>query len=365
MRRTGRAVILAAAMAMALGIFGMASHEHAGSKATVSQRSDAREDAAPEIGGADEPKVYKVGIVQYVDDASLNQIVKAISKELDQKGAALGVTFAYEAYTFNGQADQTILAQIGAELIADEVDIIIPVATPAAVVMQTVTEEHEIPIVFSAVSDPVGAGLLADMDAPGGRITGTSDAIDTKHIFELMLAAEPEIGKVGFLYDKGQASSIGAIKEAKEYCRAKGIAYVEKTGTNTSEISAAADALVAESVDAVFTPQDNTVMAAELAIFEKFVGAGIPHYTGADSFARNGAFCGSGVNYTELGTQTADMAVEILVNGKEPTQMPVQTPESGIVTVNTETARAVGIDPAIFADRCKELRETVTAEEFE
>ena len=140
---------------------------------------------------------------------------------------------------------------------------------------------------------------------------------------------------------------------------------MEKTGTNTSEISAAADALVAERVDAVFTPQDNTVMAAELAIFEKFVEAGIPHYTGADSFARNGAFCGSGVNYAELGTQTADMAVQILVNGKEPAKMPVQTPESGIVTVNTETARAVGIDPAIFADRCKELRETVTAEEFE
>ena len=175
------------------------------------------------------------------------------------------------------------MAQIGAELIADEVDIIIPVATPAAVVMQTVTEESEIPIVFSAVSDPVDAGLLADMDAPGGSYHGTSDAIDTRHIFELMLAAEPEIAKVGFLYDKGQASSIGAIKEAKEYCRAKGIAYVEKTGTNTSEISAAADALVAESVDAVFTPQDNTVMTAELAIFEKFVEAGIPHYTGADS----------------------------------------------------------------------------------
>ena len=141
MRRIGRTVILAAAMAMALGIFGMASHEHAGSKATVSKRSDATEDAVSKSGGADKPKVYKVGIVQYVDDASLNQIVKAISKELDQKGAVLGVTFAYEAYTFNGQADQSILAQIGAELIADEVDIIIPVASPAAVVMQTVTEE--------------------------------------------------------------------------------------------------------------------------------------------------------------------------------------------------------------------------------
>ena len=184
-------------------------------------------------------------------------------------------------------------------------------------------------------------------------------------IFDLMLAANPDTAKVGLLYDKSQASSLGAIEDAKAYCDEKGIAYVEKTGTTSAEVQAAADALVAEGVDAVFTPQDNTVMTAELAIFEKFIDAGIPHYTGADSFALNGAFCGYGVNYEELGTKTADMAVDILVNGADPAATPIETLERGIVTVNTETAEALGLDYSMFKDMCSEVIETVTAEEFE
>lgn len=315
--------------------------------------------------GTSNDTVYKVGIVQYVDDASLNQIEKAIQAELDAKGVEYGVTFDYQDYTFNGQADQSILMQIAADLIADEVDIIIPIATPTAVVMQSATEENQIPIVFSAVSDPVGAGLVATNEAPGANITGTSDAIDTDAIMNLIVTANPDTAKIGLLYDKSQASSLGSIEDAKAYCEANNIAYVEKTGTTVAEIQAAADALVAEGVDAVFTPQDNTVMTAELAIFEKFTEAGIPHYTGADSFALNGAFLGFGVNYENLGTKTADMAVEILVNGAKPAEMAVQTLADGIITVNTETAEAVGIDYSVFKDLCSELIETVTAEEFE
>lgn len=316
-------------------------------------------------GKAADGTTYKVGIVQYVDDASLNQIEKAIEAQLDAKGAELGVTFNYADYTFNGQADQSILTQIAADLIADEVDIIIPIATPAAVVMQSATEEKQIPIVFSAVSDPAGAGLVASNDAPGANITGTSDAIDTDAIFDLILAANPDTAKVGLLYDKSQASSLGSIEDAKAYCEANNIAYVEKTGTTTGEIQAAADALVAEAVDAVFTPQDNTVMTAELAIFEKFTEAGIPHYTGADSFALNGAFLGYGVNYTNLGTATANMVVEILVKDADTATMAVQTLADGIITVNTETAEAIGLDYSIFKNMGSELVEIVTAEEFE
>ena len=329
-----------------------------GSGTTVELTNEAGGDAQAEIQKAEadqtaaEGTVYKVGIVQYVDDASLNQIEKAIEAELTAKGAELGVTFDYADYTFNGQADQSILTQIAADLVADDVDLIIPIATPTAVVMQSATEENQIPVVFSAVSDPVGAGLAADVNAPGSNITGT-------------LAANPDTAKVGLLYDKSQASSLGAIEDAKAYCDEKGIAYVEKTGTTSAEVQAAADALVAEGVDAVFTPQDNTVMTAELSIFEKFIDAGIPHYTGADSFALNGAFCGYGVNYEELGTKTADMAVDILVNGADPAATPIETLERGIVTVNTETAEALGLDYSMFKDMCSEVIETVTAEEFE
>lgn len=314
--------------------------------------------------------VYKVGIVQYVDDASLNQIEKAIEAELDVKGAELGVTFDYANYTHNGQADSTVLNQIAADLIADDVDVIIPIATPAAMVIQNATADVAtadggmIPVVFSAVSDPVGAGLVASNEAPGANITGTSDAIDTEGIMKLIVTANPDTDKIGLLYDKSQPSSAGSIEDAMAYCDANGIAYVEKTGTTTAEVQAAADSLVAEGVDAIFTPQDNTIMTAELAIFEKFTEAGIPHYTGADSFALNGAFCGYGVNYENLGTATADMVVEILINGAEPAMTAVKTLEDGIVTVNTETAEAIGLDYTVLKELGSELVEITTAAEF-
>jgi putative ABC transport system substrate-binding protein len=232
-------------------------------------------------------------------------------------------------------------------------------------IMQAATEDNQIPVVFSAVTDPVGAGLVADANAPGGNITGTSDAIDTEAILKLILTANPDAKKIGLLYDRSQDSSLGSIADAIAFCEANDLEYVEKTGTNSGEIQAAADSLVAEGVDAVFTPQDNTVMTAELAIFEKFTEAGIPHYTGADSFALNGAFLGYGVNYTNLGTITADMAVEILVNGTSPETMAVETLADGIITVNTETAEAVGIDISVFQGLGSEVIETTTAKEFE
>ncbi len=309
--------------------------------------------------------VYKVGIVQYVDDASLNQIEKAIEAELDAKSAELGVTFEYEDYTYNGQADSSALNQIATDLMAEQVDVVIPIATPAAMIMQNAAEDSQMPIVFSAVSDPVEAGLVADLEAPGANITGTSDALNTAAVMELILAEDPDIQKLGLLYDKSQNSSKNPIAEAIAFCEENGIAYVEKTGTTNAELSTAADVLVAEGVDAVFTPTDNTVMTAELAIFEKFMEAGIPHYAGADSFALNGAFLGYGVNYEELGTVTADMAVEILTEGKDPAEMPVRTLDNGIATVNTEIAEAIGLDYAKLESLCAELKEVTTAEEFE
>lgn len=327
---------------------------------TVSVAETGQDVAAPTDGA-----VYKVGIVQFVDDASLNQIEAAIEKELDAKAAELGVTFDYGDYTYNGQADSTVLNQIASELIASEVDVIVPIATPAAMIMQNATEENQIPVVFSAVSDPAGAGLVADMNAPGSNITGTSDALNTEAVMDLIFAADPDIKTVGLLYNKSEDSSKAPIEAARAYCEAKGVEVIEKTGTTNDEISLAADALIAGGAEAVFTPTDNSVMTAELAIYEKFIEAGVPHYGGADSFALNGAFLGYGVNYEELGTATADMVVDVLVNGADPATTAVVTLDNGIATVNTETAGAIGLEYGMFADMCTELKEIVTAKEFE
>lgn len=312
--------------------------------------------------GNDGARTYKIAIVKYVDDASLNQIEDAIEAQLKAKEKELGVKF--EIIKYNGQADGAVLNQIAADVLAEEVDAVVPIATPAAVLLQAATEDTDIPVIFSAVSNPVEDGLVADAEKPGANVTGTSDGIDTEAIFKLMLVQNPDLKKVGLLYDQGQSSSLVSIKDAEKFCKANNIEVVKKTGTNVGEIQTAADALVAAEVDAIFTPQDNTVMTAELAIYEKFTDAKIPHYTGADSFALNGAFMGYGVNYENLGTLTADMVVDIVVNGADPAATPVKKLEEGILTVNTDTAKALGIDFSIFKDYCDELKEIQTGQEF-
>ena len=311
---------------------------------------------------------YKVGIVQYVDDASLNQITENIEKELDAKGEELGVTFNYADYFSNAQADSSVLNQISTDLLADQVDVIVAIATPVAMVMQSATEDTDIPVIFSAVSDPVGAGLVESMDAPGGNITGTSDALDTATIMNLMLAANPDLKKVGLLYDTAQDSSQNAIQDAIAFCEENGIEYEEKTGSTTDDVILAAQSLIADGVEAVFTPTDNTIMTAELSIYELFNDAKIPHYTGADSFALNGAFCGYGVDYANLGVATADMVAEVLTGDADVAATPVETFDNGIATVNTDTCEAIGFDldtiKEAFSDYCTDFVEIQTAESF-
>ncbi len=309
---------------------------------------------------------YKVGICNYVDDASLNQIVENIQTQLAALGEEKDISFVISYDNCN--ADSTVMEQIISNFIANDVDLMVAVATPVAIRMQTMTEVNEIPVVFAAVSDPVSVGLVESLEEPGANITGTSDYLDTDAILQLILAANPEITKIGLLYDLGQDSSTTPIANAKAFLEENGIAYVEKTGTTTDEVSLAVDALIAEGVEAIFTPTDNTIMTAELAIYETLVEAGIPHYTGADSFALNGAFLGYGVDYANLGVETANMIYEILVEGSDPATTPVMTFDNGTATINTEVCEALGYDfdeiEALFAPLCTMVQSIVTAESF-
>lgn len=306
---------------------------------------------------------YKVGIVNYVDHASLNQIVSSLENRLDELAQEKGVAFDYAGYESNAQGDQSNLNQIGADLVADQVDVIVAVATPTAATMLAAVEDTDIPVVYSAVTDPAAAGFDGEPN-----ITGTSDALNTQAIMDLILALNPELDQLGLLYDLSQDSSKQAIADAKAFCDAKGIRYIEKNGTTTAEVQMAAEALIAAGVKAVFTPTDNTIMTAELSIYEPFIQAGVQHYTGADSFALNGALVGYGVDYVQLGEATAEMVVQLLCDGKTPADLPYQTFDSGIATVNVETCAALGLDletvKEAFAPYCTEILEVNTAEEF-
>lgn len=312
-------------------------------------------------------KTVKVGICNYVDDASLNQIVENIQARLKEIGDEKGV--AFDASYDNCNADANLLTQIISNFIADDVDIMIGVATPVAMAMQAATEDNGIPVVFAAVSDPVGAGLVESMEAPGSNVTGTSDYLDTAAVMQLITAADPDVKNIALLYDIGQDSSTAAIAHAKEYLDANGIAYGEYTGTTVDEVTLAVQALIADGVDAVFTPTDNTIMKSELSIYEMLQEAGIPHYTGADSFALNGAFLGYGVDYAALGVETANMAASIALDGAKPAETAVKTFDNGCATINTETCEKLGFNYdeicKAFEPFCTKIQSIVTAESFD
>ena len=316
---------------------------------------------------AEAEKTYKIGICNFVDDASLNQIIANIRARLTEIEQERNVKF--DIMEDNCNLDGSVLEQIIANFMASDVQLMVGVATPVAMAMQGKTEDIGMPIVFAAVSDPVGAGLVETLDAPGGNLTGTSDYLDTNSVFNLIFALKPDAKKIALLYNPSEDASTAPIEAAKAILDEKGVSYKEYSGANVSEVMLAADAIVADEMDAVFTPTDNTIMASELSIYETLAQAGIPHFTGADSFALNGAFLGYGVDYANLGRETGDMVAEILLDGAAPASTPVKTFDNGTATVNTETCEMLGLKyedgEALFAPYCTKVQSIVTGESLD
>ena len=313
---------------------------------------------------AAEEKTFKIGICNYVDHASLNQIVENLQARLEEISTEKNVRFDVRYQNCN--ADANLMNQIIADFA--DVDLMVGVATPVAMAMQAATEDSGIPVVFAAVSDPLAVGLVESLVAPGANVTGTSDFLNSNAVLNLIFALNPGAKKVALLYDLGQDASATPVAAARKFLEEKGVSYREYNGTNTVEVQQAAESIVADGMDAVFTPTDNTIMSAELAIAETLMEAKIPHYTGADSFALNGAFLGYGVDYASLGRETADMVAEILVDGRKPAEVPVKMFDNGTATVNNEVLSALGLTfdqvSGLFAPYCTRIVPIDTAEEF-
>ena len=295
------------------------------------------------LPSASKKDVKKYVIVKQLDHASIDEIAVAIENELKE----LDETAEVEIYS--GQNDQSTLMQIGKQAVTDGADVIIPIGTLAAQTMVVASEDTEIPIVYATISDPEAASLTG-ID----RVTGTSDVLNTKQFVDMMLKQNPDLKTVGLLYSNSEANSQKPIAEVKKILDEKKIKYVEATANTSQEVIAAASSLIASKVDAVFTPTDNVIMSSELAIYEAFMNANIPHYAGADSFVRSGAFATCGVNYTDAGIKTAKLAYEVLQPGFKKTEDFI-TLDGGIITVNTEVAEKLGVNPDIFADFGKVL----------
>lgn len=285
-------------------------------------------------------EVKKIGIVQYVEHPSLDTIRESIIEGLAQSGYVEGenISIVYQ----NAQADSSNLNSIASQFVGEKVDVIIAIATPAAQAMAAATSD--IPIVFSAVTDPVGAKLVDNLEKPSGNVTGTSDAIPVNEVFELCKELSPDVKTFGFLYTASEVNSQSVIEEAKTLAKDYGFEFVESTITNSSELQQAAE-ILAEKVDAIYTPIDNGIASAMPILSGVGKAAGIPVYVGADSMVADGGYATVGIRYEDLGIKTAEMAAELLV-GKRIEELPVTTLDHFYKVINETTAHAIGLPAA-------------------
>ncbi len=318
-----------ATMFLATGLLGCANNT------ATSSASSSENTSGMSTSGSSAEATVTVGLMQIVEHPSLNTIRESFTEEMQRLGYGY-VKIDYQ----NAQGDMSTLNTIAQKFVGDKVNAIVAIATPSAIAAASATKE--IPIIFSAATDPVAAKLLTDPAKPEGNVTGVSDAIPVEKIFAVAKELTPEAKTFGFVYNLGEVNSVSVIEKAKAYCDANGLSYVEATVTNSSEVQQAAQSLIGK-VDAYFTPIDNTVASAMPTFSQVALEAKLPIYTGADSMVVDGGLATSGIDYTLLGKQTAEMTVKIL-EGTPVSELPVITMEDFRVIVNQSTAKALGID---------------------
>lgn len=280
----------------------------------------------------------KIGIVQIVEHPSLNTIRESIIKELEANGYKDGENIQIDYQ--NAQNDMTNLKTICQKFVGSKYDLIIAIATPSA--QTAVNETSEIPIIFSACTDPIASGIVTSLEKPGDNVTGTSDAVSAQMIMELAQKITPGIKTVGALYSLSEANSVSVIKDLKKYAESNGLAVVDAPVSSSADVQQAVNSLIGK-VDAIFSPIDNTVASAMSVVADTAIEAKIPVYVGADSMVKDGGLATYGINYEILGKETAKMAVEVL-KGKNPGEIPVKLMTEMNIYVNSDTAANLGVN---------------------
>ncbi|MEG0899131.1 MAG: ABC transporter substrate-binding protein [Oscillospiraceae bacterium] len=280
-------------------------------------------------------KILKVGIVQIVEHPSLDSIRKSFISGLEAKGFTDKVNIQIDYQ--NAQNDQSNLNSICKKFVGDKVDLIVAIATPSAQAAAAATSE--IPVLFSAVTDPVAAKLVIDPNKPSANVTGTSDAIPVDKMFELCKELTPNVKKIGFLYTASEVNSKSVIDNAIAMIDKYDLEYEEVAITNTSELKQAAVSL-ANKVDAIYTPIDNSIATAMPTLAQVGKDSKIPIYVGADSLVADGGYATVGINYEDLGVKTAEMAAQIL-SGTPISEIPVATLDNFQKIINKTTAIAI------------------------
>ena len=291
------------------------------------------------VGCSSKKELPVVSVAQIVEHKSLNLIRDSFTKQMEALGYRDGenITLVYKDAGNQISNLDTIMSTFE----GNGSDVIVAIATPTA--MAAAKYSERIPVVFSAVSDPLEAKLMDNLEKPNHNITGTSDEVQVDQILDLALMIDPDLKTLGFLYNTAEANSISNLKKAKAYCKERGIELREASGTNISELQAAANVLVSEC-DAIFAPNDNTVASSISALVATANKHKVPVYTGADSMVSDGGFASVGIDYTKLGEETANMVDQIL-KGKKPSELPVKVFKDNLnIYVNETTMKELGIE---------------------
>ncbi|AGY81222.1 ABC transporter substrate-binding protein [Carnobacterium inhibens] len=284
-------------------------------------------------------ETINVGILQYMEHDSLSQARKGFISELEDAGYLEGdnLTLNYQ----NAQGDQANLQSMSESLVGEN-DVILSIATPAAQSLATVTQED--PILFTAVTDPVDAGLVADNEVPGGNVTGTSDMVPIEEQIALLLSLAKDAKTIGIIYNSSEPNSKIQADLAQEAIEAEGLEVKSLTVTTTNDVQQVMTTL-AQEVDAVYIPTDNTLASTMPTVGEIAEKYQLPVVPGSAEMVEAGGLATYGINYEELGRQTAQMALQIIEEGADPAEMPVETSNKLELVINEEVAKSLGIDP--------------------
>lgn len=291
-------------------------------------------------GGAGTGETYTIAISQYVEHPSLDATREGILAALKDAGLEEGVHLTVDYH--NAQGDPTNNLSIAQNIAAADKDLVIAISTPSA--LAVVEQVTDTPVVFAAVTDPLNAKLVNDLEQPGGNVTGASDTNPEAITMLMDFIAEhfPDVKRVGVIINEGEPNAVIMAAQADQALAKHGIELVRAAVTNTSEVKQAAESLVGR-VDALYITLDNTVVSAVETIIEVANKNKIPFFASDRDTVERGAFATVGFKYYDHGYQAGQIVVDILKNGKNPGEIPVRFPDKLDFILNLKAAEAQGI----------------------
>ncbi|KHD45140.1 tryptophan ABC transporter substrate-binding protein [Streptococcus hongkongensis] len=281
-------------------------------------------------------KVVRVGILQLLTHEALDQIEKGIEDELGKSNSS---KVKIQIKLMNAQGDQSKIQTMSQQLAGGASDILVGIATPAAQGLAAATKD--IPVVMSAISDPVGAKLVSNLKKPEGNVTGLSNRVPVKQTVDLIKQLTPTVKTIGILYASNEDNSISQVNDFKAIAQSKGYTVKTYAVPSTNEVSSTMSAM-AGKVDALFIPQDNTIASAFATVVSSANAATLPIYSSVDTMVKDGSVASISQSQYQLGVETAKQVKE-LIAGKKVSQVPVTIVDTGKPVLNLKAAKALGI----------------------